>query len=63
MSDRTRSVVGIFVLTIIIGFVIEVLSPELQQAGLSERLVNALAAGLTGGGLVFLAINVPKMKS
>ena len=62
MSDRTSSVVGIFILTIVVGFLIEVLSPELQQAGLSERLVDALAAAITSGGLVFLAINVPKMK-
>ena len=62
MNDRKKNVIGLFIAAVVVGFLIEVFSPELQKAGLSERLVDALAAGITGAGLVFLAINVPKMR-
>jgi hypothetical protein len=63
MDHRKRNVIILFIVAIVAGFLIEVFSPELQKAGLSERLVDALAAGITGGGLIYLAINVPKMKN
>jgi len=57
---KKKSVVSIFVLTIVVGFLVEVFAPELQQLGLSERLVDVLSGGITVGGLVFLAVNWSK---
>ena len=54
---RKKQVFAIFALTILVGFLIEVFSPELQAVGLSARIVHALGAGLTVGGLLFLALN------
>ena len=54
---KKKTVVSIFVLTIVVGFLVEIFSPELKQSGLNERLVNALSGGITVGGLVFLAVN------
>ena len=63
MNEKKKNVIKIFISTIIIAFFIEVFSPELQQAGLSERVVDGLAAGISSGGLIFLSLNIPKIKS
>ena len=63
MNEKKLNIIGIFILTIVVAFLIEVFSPELQKAGLSERVVDGLAAGITSGGLIFLSLNIPKIKS
>ena len=54
---KKKQVFAIFALAIIVGFLIEVFSPELQALGLSARIVHALGAGISVGGLLFLALN------
>jgi len=54
---KKKQVFRLFSLTILVGFLIEVFSPELQALGLSARVVHALGAGITVGGLLFLALN------
>ena len=52
-----KQVLGIFALMVVVGFLIEVFSPELQSIGLSARLVHIIGAGISTGGLLFLALN------
>jgi hypothetical protein len=52
-----KQVFGIFTLMVVAGFLIEVFSPELQSVGLSARVVHILGAGMSTGGLLFLALN------
>ena len=47
----------LFSLAILVGFLIEVFSPELQTPGLSARVVDVLGGGITVGSLLFLALN------
>ena len=54
---KKKQVFGLFALAILVGFLIEVFSPELQELGLSARLVDVLSGGITVGGLLFLALN------
>ena len=54
---KKKQVIWVFSLTILAGFLIEVLSPELQALGLSARVIDALGGGITVGGLLFLALN------
>jgi len=57
-----KQVLSIFALMVLVGFLIEVFSPELQGVGLSARLVHILGAGMSTGGLLFLALNWYKAK-
>ena len=52
-----KQVFGILTLMVVVGFLIEVFSPELQSVGLSARVVHILGAGMSTGGLLFLALN------
>lgn len=54
---KKKRVFTLFVATILMGFLIEVFSPEIQKIGLSARVVNGLGAGLLFGGLTFFALN------
>ena len=54
---KKKQVLGLFSVTILVGFLIEVFSPELQALGLSARVVDVLGGGITVGGLLFLALN------
>ena len=54
---KKKQVFGLFALAILVGFLIEVFSPELQALGMSERVVHALGSGISVGGLLFLALN------
>ena len=42
---KKKQVFGLFALAILVGFLIEVFSPELQALGLSARAVHALGGG------------------
>ena len=57
---KKSTVLKIFLIMILAGFLIEVFSPEIQAFGLSERVVDILGAGITTGGLLFLALNWSK---
>ena len=61
-SMKKKQVLRVFVLMVVGGFLIEVLSPELQSIGLSARQVHIIGAGITTGGLLFLALNWSKSK-
>lgn len=54
---KKKQVLGVFSFMVLVGFLIEVFSPELQSVGLSARVVHMLGAGMSTGGLLFLALN------
>ena len=54
---KKKQVFVLFSLAILVGFLIEVFSPELQTPGLSARVVDVLGGGITVGSLLFLALN------